>query len=86
MLFTQKCGKVFSKRVKPDIFGLDEHVVAGGFLAPNCANSDVNPVGGLLASALVALIFHEGLQQHGFKAISVFPVPRHLTGSLGEDL
>ena len=29
LLFAQKCGEVFAQRIQPDIFGWDEHLVAG---------------------------------------------------------
>jgi hypothetical protein len=31
LLFAQKCGEIFAQRVKPDVFGWDEEIVAGGF-------------------------------------------------------
>lgn len=86
MLFAQKCGKVFAQGVKPDVFGRDEYLVAGGFLTPACCTPDVDPVGGLVASAFVALVLHEGLQQHGLEAIAVLPVTWQAAGSQREDL
>ena len=60
--------------------------MTGGFFAPACSAPDVDPVGRLVASAFVALVFHEGLQQNGLEAISLLPVSGQLAGSQREDL
>ena len=80
MLFTQKCGEIFAQRVKPDIFGWNQAFVTYGLLPPAGGAPDIDPIGGLVASALVALIFHKGLQQYGLKTIALLPILWELTG------
>src|SRR5438128_11568130 len=76
-----KCGgEVLAKRIKPDVLGWNKALVAGGFLAAPGGAANVDPIGGLIASALVALIFHKGFQQNWLKAVSAKPVIGQLAG------
>ena len=82
-----KCGgEVLAKRIKPDVLGWNKALVAGGFLAAPGSAANVDPVGGLIASALVALIFHKGFEQHRAKAVSAKPVIGQLAGGKGQNL
>jgi hypothetical protein len=69
LLFAQKCGEVFTQRVKPNVFGRNQPLLAGGLLSLARSASDVDPVCRLVASALVPLEFDEGLKQRGLETI-----------------
>lgn len=71
LLCAQRCGVVFAKRIKPDVFGWDEALVTGGLLAPACSPSDVSPVGSLVTGAFMPLIFDKGFQQNGLETITM---------------
>jgi hypothetical protein len=74
LLFAPKCGEIFAQWKTPDVFGWDEKLVAGGFFPPAGGVADIDPIGGILASVLVALIFHKGLQQYRLKTIALILV------------
>ncbi len=86
MLFAEKCGEVFAQRIKPGIFDWDEEFVARGFFTSACSSPDLDPIGGLIASALVTLMLDEGFQQNGLQAVATQPVFGHLPSGNGENL
>ena len=77
-------GEVVAQWVQPDIFHRDELMVAGGLpSAPGAATADVDSVGGLVASATVALQLDKCLNQHRTKSVPCQPILRHLECRLG---
>lgn len=60
--------------------------MAGGFLSPPRRSPDFDPVGGLVASALVALVFDKGFQQNWREAVAAVPVIGHLASGKGQNL
>ena len=62
-------------------------MVAGGLLsAPGAVTADVDPVGGLVAIATVALELDKCLNQNGMKSVPCQPNLRHLECRLGQSL
>ena len=67
----EQAGEVLVQRVEPDIFDRDDLMVDGGFFTATGGLTDVDPVGGLVASPPVAFVLHKGFEQHGAKAVSI---------------
>ena len=67
-------SEVLPQWVEPDVLDGEDLLVDTGFLAAADGLADVDPVGGLVGRAAVALALDEGLQQHGLEAVAPLPV------------
>ena len=57
-----------------------------GLFAAACGFADVEPIGGLVRRAAVALGLHEGFKQDGLEAIALLPVIGQLAVDDGQNL
>jgi hypothetical protein len=76
----------FYATVKPDVFGRNLLIVAGGFLSPPRRSPDIDPVRCLVTSALVSLVFNKGFQQNWRESLAAVPVMGQLASGKGQNL
>ena len=77
--------KVLPQWVQPDVLDGDDLLVDSGLLTAADSLADVNPVGGLVGRAAVALALNEGFEQHGLEAVALLPVVGQLAAHNGQD-
>ena len=79
-------SEVLPKWVEPDVLDGNDLRVDTGLLAAAGSLADVDPVGGLVGGAAVALALDEGFEQHRLEAIALLPVDGQLAVDDGQDL
>ena len=73
------------ERIEPDVLDWYSVLVGHVELAASSGLTDLDPVGGLVTGAAVALSLDEGLKKDGAIAVALLPVVRELSGEEGED-
>src|ERR1019366_4207536 len=82
----QHAGEVLAKRVQPAVLDGHDLLVDRALLAAADGLADMDPVGGLVASATVTYRLDEGFEQHRAIAVALMPMVGQLAGDQRQDL
>lgn len=74
MLPTENGAEVLTQRVEPDVLDGQDRFVSGALFTTTGGFSDVNPIGGVVASAAMAWSFDEGFQQYRAVSVTMMPI------------
>ena len=80
MLPAKDAGEILAQRVQPDVLDGHDLLMDWALFAASDGLADVDPVGGLVAGAAMALRLDEGLEQDGAIAVALMPIVGQLAG------